>query len=181
MRIRIKLVKEIELKKEEGESWIGLISDTHIPTRAREIPRKVFNVFSKADIIIHAGDLVRTNVLKELEKVAPVVAVHGNMDFSEVKEKLPRMNSVEIAGKKIGVIHNVGIFRTEIMEKIAKENYFDILVFGHTHRQFFMEKEGRIFVNPGSATNPMPPLLVKPSVALLKISKEKVEPIFIEI
>jgi hypothetical protein len=67
------------------------------------------------------------------------------------------------------------------MKKIAKENNFDILIFGHSHRQFLMEEDGRIFINPGSPTHPLPPFLVKSSVALLRIGGEWAEVIFIEL
>lgn len=177
----VELVEKINFEKLPDEKWVGLISDTHLPTRAREIPPKVFEIFRNVDLIIHAGDLVDIKVLKELKKIALVIAVHGNMDFPEVMNSLPPINSVEIFGKRIGVVHDAGIFGTEKMKRIAKENNFDILIFGHTHRQFLMEDEGKIFINPGSATNPIPPFLVKPSVAILRISEEKVEVIFVKI
>lgn len=59
---------------------IGLISDTHVPARAREIPKEVFVVFENVDFIVHAGDLVDLSVIDELEQLAPVLAVHGNME-----------------------------------------------------------------------------------------------------
>jgi putative phosphoesterase len=178
---KVEFVEKIDFEKKKNEKWIGLISDTHIPTRAKTIPPKVFDTFKKVDLIIHAGDLVELKVLKEFEKLAPVVAVHGNMDFDEVVNSLPEINSIEVLGRRVGIIHDAGIFGVEKMKRIAKENNFDILVFGHTHKQFFMEDEGRIFVNPGSPTNPLPPFLVKPSIALLRITKEKCEVVFVEI
>ena len=59
---------------------IGLISDTHIPDRAREIPQKVFETFDNVDLILHAGDLTSPKVIEELEKIAPQIV--------KVKEKL---------------------------------------------------------------------------------------------
>ena len=69
---------------------IGLISDTHVPKRARCIPKKVFEIFETVDYIIHAGDLVELAVVDELEQLAPVLAVHGNMDGLEVSGALPK-------------------------------------------------------------------------------------------
>ncbi|MDI6807100.1 MAG: metallophosphoesterase [Candidatus Aenigmarchaeota archaeon] len=181
VKSNIEFVKEVEFEKKAGEKWIGLISDTHMPSRTKDIPPKVFEIFRKVDLIIHAGDFVSIDVLRELEKRAPVIGVHGNMDFGEVRSELPEINYVEILGRKIGVVHDAGIFGTEKMKRIARENNFDILVFGHTHRQFLMEDEGRIFINPGSPTNPLPPFLIKPSIALLKIDEKKVEVFFVEI
>ncbi|MCS4542068.1 MAG: metallophosphoesterase [Euryarchaeota archaeon] len=160
---------------------IGVISDTHIPKRSMEIPVKVFEIFKDVDLIIHAGDLVEIEVVRDLKKHAPVVAVYGNMDPYDVREKLPGMESVKIFDWKIGVVHDVGaLWGIKEMKKIAKENDFDVLIFGHTHRPFVKEDEGILFFNPGSPTNPLPPFIIKPSVGLLKITKEKIEPIIIE-
>jgi putative phosphoesterase len=161
---------------------VDLISDTHIPARAKTLPKKIFEVFDGASLILHAGDLTQLSVVAELEQLAPVVAVCGNMDGYEVSEKLPRMNSVKVYEWKIGVIHDPGIFMgTKKMKTMARENDFSVLVFGHTHRPSLKQEEGIILINPGSPTNPLPPFLTKPTVALLKITKEKIEPEIIEI
>jgi len=161
---------------------VGLISDTHIPARARAVPKKVFEVFDGASLILHAGDLTQLSVVDELEQLAPVVAVCGNMYQSEVRERLPKMNSVKVYKWKIGVIHDPGIFMgMKRMKTLARENDFSVLVFGHTHRPSLKQEEGIIFINPGSTTNPLPPFITKPTVVLLKITKEKIEPEIIEI
>ena len=161
---------------------VGLISDTHIPARARAVPKKVFEVFDGASLILHAGDLTQLSVVDELEQLAPVVAVCGNMYQSEVRERLPKMNSVKVYKWKIGVIHDPGIFMgMKRMKTLARENDFSVLVFGHTHRPSLKQEEGIIFINPGSTTNPLPPFITKPTVALLKITKEKIEPEIIKI
>ena len=58
---------------------IGLISDTHIPDRAKELPQNVLDAFNDVDMIIHAGDLTSLDVIEKLEETAPVMAVQGNM------------------------------------------------------------------------------------------------------
>lgn len=160
---------------------IGLISDTHIPKKAKKIPRKVFEIFKNADRVIHAGDLVELKVIKELEKIAPVLAVYGNMDPPRVRNKLPKLNSLRIYKWRIGVIHDAGIFGTEKMKNIAKKNRFNVLVFGHTHRNTIKRVRGILFVNPGSPTSPLPPFIIKPTVGLLKITKRKIEPFILEV
>lgn len=163
------------------EKVVGLISDTHIPISAEKIPEKVFDFFKGVDLIIHAGDLVEFNLVKELEKLAPVIGVYGNMDEKEVKEKLPKINSVSILGWKIGVMHNPhSFYGMNRIRKIAYQNDFNIFVFGHTHKPLIKQEEV-LFINPGSATSPLPPFLVRPSVALLKVTKEKVEPKIVKI
>lgn len=161
---------------------VGLISDTHIPTRAKAIPGKALDTFKNSSFIIHAGDLIQLSVLNGLEKIAPVIAVCGNMDRHDVKEKLPSIGSVRVYDWKIGVVHDVGVlWGTSKMKRIAKQNSFDVLIFGHTHRPTIKRENRAFFVNPGSPTNPMPPFLVKPTIALLKITKEKIEPEIIQI
>jgi len=161
---------------------VGLISDTHIPSRARVIPPKVFEVFHEAMLIVHAGDFTQFSVLKDLEQLAPVVAVSGNMDEPIVQEKLPKMNSVDVDRWRIGVTHNLGVFgNIKKMRRVAEQNNFHMLVFGHTHRPF-IKREGNIwFINPGSPTNPIPPFVVKPTVCLLKVSGDKIEPEIVQI
>lgn len=156
---------------------VGLISDTHIPTRANVIPPRVFEVFVGSNLIMHAGDLIQLRVLSDLERLAPVVAVYGNMDEPDVRDRLLKMESVEVYDWKIGIIHNPGaLWGKRTMKRVAKQNNLDVLVFGHTHRPAFRREEGILFINPGSPTNPLPPLLTKPTIALLKVTKEGIMP-----
>lgn len=113
---------------------VGLISDTHIPVRARSIPKEVFKIFENADFIVHAGDLVELTVIDELEQIAPVLAVYGNLDGSEIRDKMPKINSFKSFDWKIGVMHDPGaLFGIGKMRQIAQKNNFDVLVYGHTH------------------------------------------------
>jgi putative phosphoesterase len=161
---------------------VGLISDTHIPARARSIPKEVFKIFENVTFIVHAGDLVQLSVIDELEQLAPVLAVYGNMDGPEVSGALSKVNSVKIFDWKIGVTHDPGsLFGMGKMREIAKKNSFNVLVYGHTHNARMKWDGDTLFINPGSPTNPIPPFITKPSVALLRITKEKITPEIIEI
>ena len=80
----------------EPSKIVGLISDTHVPSRAKRIPKMVFKTFEKADYIIHAGDIVELSVIDKLEELAPVLAVHGNMDRQKVSGALPKINSLKV-------------------------------------------------------------------------------------
>jgi hypothetical protein len=143
---------------------------------------RVFEVFRGVDLIIHAGDLVQLKVLEELENVASVVAVCGNMDKHEVVKRLPTMNSVEVYDWKIGITHDPGaLFGMNKMVRLARKHGFDVLIFGHTHRPLLKERDKTLFLNPGSPTNPLPPFITKPSVGLLKIKEDAIEPQIIEI
>jgi uncharacterized protein len=164
----------------QATKTVGLISDTHIPKQGIQIPRKVFEIFSKADYIIHAGDLVELAVVDELEQIAPVLAVHGNMDNLEVNDAFPTLNSLRVFGWKIGVVHNADIaFGLMKSQNIVQQNGFNVLVSGHTHVANITWEAGVLYINPGSATNPSSPL-DKPSVGLLKITNETITPQIIE-
>lgn len=167
---------------ESPAKTVGLISDTHVPDRAKKIPEKVFKVFGNVDFIVHAGDLVQLSVVDELERLAPVLVVSGNMDGSQIRGKLQKLNSFKVFDWKIGVTHNPGtLFGIGKMRGIAKTNGFDVLVYGHTHNSSIKWEQDVLFVNPGSPTNPAPPFLARPSVALLRITKEMITPEIIQI
>jgi len=161
---------------------VGLISDTHVPDRARRVPDRVFKVFDKVDFIVHAGDLVQLSVIDELERLAPVLVVSGNMDGPDIQGKLPKLDSLRILDWKIGVTHNPGArFGMRKMREIAKTNGFDVLVYGHTHSSNVRWEGKVLFINPGSPTDPSPPFLAKPTVALLRVTKENITPQIISI
>jgi putative phosphoesterase len=165
----------------EASKIIGLISDTHIPNRAGNVPQKVFEIFKNVDFIIHAGDLVELAVIDELEQAAPVLAVHGNMDTPEVCNAFPALNSLKIFDWKIGVMHDPNILHgTEEMEQLAKQYGFNVFVYGHTHSSRIKWEEKILYINPGSPTDPGS-LTNKPSVALLKVTKDKIVPEIMEL
>jgi putative phosphoesterase len=170
-----------EMPTTKPTKTVGLISDTHVPIRAKCIPKMVFKVFEKVDFIVHAGDLVQLNVIDELEQLAPVLAVHGNMDGPEVSGALPKMNSLKVLDWKIGVMHDPStLFGMGKMREIAKQNGFNVFVYGHTHNSA-MKWEGKtLYINPGSPTNPTS-FIIKPSVALLKVTRESIVPEIVHI
>lgn len=152
---------------------IGLISDTHIPDRARIIPQKVIEAFSNVELIIHAGDLTSPKVIEELETLAPVIAVQGNMDRAN-GINLPKAKIIETEGLKIGVIHGEVYPRADSDQLLylAKELNVDILVSGHSHQPKIEQKEGILLLNPGS---PVVPRLADRTVLLLEINNREVD------
>ena len=168
------------LEKDSGNfevfKTVGLISDTHVPKRAKCIPQRVFEIFKKVDYIIHAGDLVELSVIDELERIAPVLAVHGNMDCLEVNDAFPRLNSLKIFDWKIGVIHDQNLLNgSNKLQEISEQNDFKVFVCGHTHVPNIKWEETTLYINPGSPTDPSS-LMGKPSVGLLKITTEIITP-----
>ena len=152
---------------------IGLISDTHIPDRAKEIPEKVITTFKDVDLILHAGDLTSTQVIDELEKIAPTIAIQGNMD-RVAGIKLPNAKVIEVEGLKIGLIHGEVYPRgdTQQLLYLAKQLNANILVSGHSHQPKIEQIEDILLLNPGS---PVVPRLADRTVMLLKINNNDVD------
>jgi putative phosphoesterase len=132
---------------------IAVVSDTHLPRGGRRLPEACVELLGAADVVIHAGDLVRREVLDELRAVAPrVEAVHGNGDDAEVSALLPKRTVVEAEGLRIGVVHIPGpaVGRHERLR-----SWFpgcDVVVYGHTHAPEVHDADGLWILNPGSPT-----------------------------
>lgn len=134
---------------------VGVIADTHIPTRTRELPQKLLKQLRGIDLILHAGDFVEMGVLKTLEKIAKVEAVFGNMDEEEIKLKLPGKKIVQVEKVKIGLVHGSDIpwdVVRRIPSNFCKEEV-NCIVYGHTHFARNEEIEGKLYFNPGSPTD----------------------------
>lgn len=152
---------------------IGLISDTHIPDRARVLPQNVLDAFSDVDMILHAGDLTSMSVIAELENIAPVMAVQGNMDRANGID-LPQARVIEAEGLRIGLIHGEVYPRADTQQLVylAKELNADILVSGHSHQPKIEKTDGVLLINPGS---PIVPRLADRTVMLLEINNREVD------
>ncbi len=152
---------------------IGLISDTHIPDRARIIPENVLTSFKDVDLIIHAGDLTTTRVIDELEEIAPVIAIQGNMD-RVAGLRLPNAKVIEAEGVKIGVVHGEVYPRgdTQQLLYLARQLDVNILVSGHSHQPKIEQVEDVLLLNPGS---PIVPRLADRTVMLLEINDKNVD------
>jgi len=132
---------------------IGLISDTHIPNRAKEIPKYFLEVFrnENVDLILHLGDVNERYVLEELEKIAPVKAVMGNTDYLDLPEYL----TFDIDKYRIFAFHSDNVYpRGDIKQilSIAKKMNANVVIHGHTHLPRFLYEGGIYIINPGSAT-----------------------------
>ena len=131
---------------------VGVISDTHIP-HFKRIPEAVWEHFAGVEQIIHAGDLSVLSVIDELETIAPVVAVQGNIEQEEVVMKLPIKREIVIGHCRIGIVHILGDSRTHA--RVARQEFpaAHVVVFGHSHIPYNQEHEGQLLFNPGSATD----------------------------
>lgn len=135
---------------------IGVISDSHVPVRARCLPPELFTRLQGVELILHAGDLVVEGVLLELEALAPVVAVAGNMDPPPLCRRLKRVKLLQCGGVQIGLIHGDGLHRNS--RKRAEEVFSglrpEVIVFGHSHQPLCEHSGGTLYFNPGSCTDP---------------------------
>jgi len=133
---------------------IGVISDTHIPERALDLPKEIYAAFKDCELILHAGDLISIDVLKSLEKICPVTAVVGNMDSPEVRIRLKEKEIISVGNFKIGLIHGKGHPKNLLdFIKGAFNDKLDAVVFGHSHTPLNEKKEGVLYFNPGSPTD----------------------------
>lgn len=127
---------------------LGIITDTH-----GQIHPKVFELFDEVDIILHAGDIDTEDILTQLETIAPVNAVRGNVDPYILVKRLPEKQILTFEGISILLIHQA-LDGQEIHENVKVElakQKIDIVVFGHTHVPFQKEINGTLFFNPGGA------------------------------
>jgi uncharacterized protein len=134
---------------------IAVISDTHMPRGGRRLPEACVERIASADLLLHAGDLMTVEVLRELEAIGPpVAAVHGNMDTAELRRLLPAERVVAAGGARIGMVHDAGP-RTGRLERMRRRfgDRADAVVFGHSHLPLHERAPGgfQIF-NPGSPT-----------------------------
>lgn len=120
---------------------LGIISDTHgllRPEAARAL--------SGVDLIVHAGDVGKREVLTQLKAIAPVFAVRGNVDTESWAAELPATAIVDAGSASLYVLHNLR--ELDLRPGAAG---FDAVISGHTHQAEQWEREGVLYLNPGSA------------------------------
>jgi len=120
---------------------LGLISDTHGLLR-----REAVEALRGSELIVHAGDVGNPKILEELRKLAPVVAVRGNVDTQEWARALPLTAVAEVGAVLLYVLHDVNALD---LDPVAAG--FRLVVSGHSHKPGKIERDGVLYVNPGSA------------------------------
>ena len=128
-----------------------VLADTHIPRRAKSLPEGLVPYLNKADLVLHAGDLMDPALLHELATYAPVRAVHGNLDPPDAD--LPETQEFEFGGVRIAMIHDSG--RREGRRKRLGRRFPDagVVIFGHSHIPLLEDEDGLLLLNPGSPTD----------------------------
>lgn len=156
---------------------IGVLSDTHIKAiddEAEILLNFLNKLFVGCDLIFHAGDIVTSEFINELQKIAPVEAVSGNMDHGKTKNLFPPKKILEIENKMVGLIHGSGPkdgIRSRLYLAFTVKP--DVIVYGHTHEPYKGHENGIYFLNPGSPNDTR--FAYVNSVAILKIGQRKVD------
>ena len=150
-------------------SKIGCISDTHGLLRPQAIA-----ALEGSDIILHAGNVGVAKILDSLQKIAPVYAVRGNVDYGEGLSNLPITEVVEFAKQHFYMIHIL-----DDLDIDPAAAGMEMVIYGHSHIPSIEERNGVIFLNPGSAGRRRFDLPV--TVAQILIRDGKLEPVIIDL
>lgn len=125
----------------DAPTRVGVISDTHGRLRPSALA-----ALAGMDLILHAGDVGRAEILQELAAVAPTVAVRGNVDTSPWGRTLPETEVVDVRGRLLYLLHDRGALDLD-----PRAAGFAAVIFGHSHRPEATEAGGVLYLNPGSA------------------------------
>jgi uncharacterized protein len=134
---------------------VAVISDTHLPRGARRLHEACVERIAAADLLLHAGDFMTAEVVRELEAIGPpLVGVHGNVDSAEVRRLLPGERVVGVEEARIALVHDAGP-RVRRLERLRARfgDRASAVVFGHSHLPLHeIAPDGFQIFNPGSPT-----------------------------
>lgn len=125
---------------------VGLVSDTHGLLRP-----ELFAALEGVDHILHAGDLGPRELLAELEAIAPVTVVWGNTDDWELRQRVPEIAQLRLAGAEVVVLHGQQLGAPTPALAAERYPHADLVVFGHSHQPAIRQVGHTLAVNPGSA------------------------------
>lgn len=149
---------------------LGVVSDTH-----GYFQPGLKKLFKGVDRILHAGDIDAQSVIEALEEIAPVTAVHGNVDRGLLAASYPAWLDMEVEGHRLLLIHRGGrvLWGEPTLGAILKRVQPDIVVYGHTHHAQAGWQDGAYYFNPGLGGRPR--LGIRPSAGLLVVEPGRVE------
>lgn len=132
-----------------------VLSDTHVPKRARELPAALWKDIEAADAVVHAGDWVSEDLLDEmLQRSRRLVACYGNNDGGALPARLPLVARAVVEEVRLAVIHETGPAAGREQRMDAQFPDADLLVFGHSHIPWdSVTPNGLRLLNPGSPTD----------------------------
>jgi putative phosphoesterase len=132
-----------------------MMADTHVPVRARDLPAELWRAVDEADVVVHAGDWVREDLLDRLlDRAARLIAVYGNNDLGPLRRRLPEVAEADVAGLRLAVVHETGSAAGRERRCDARFPDTDVLIFGHSHIPWDTVTPGGLrLLNPGSPTD----------------------------
>jgi putative phosphoesterase len=160
---------------------IGIISDTHIKSNTdySGLYKRLKEAFAETELIMHAGDVSNIQFITDLEQIAPVEVVIGNVDDVTIQERYTPFVKIQLLGKNLGMLHDMPSF------SFIKQENLDILITGHTHvpliKEYYEMDHAFLHLNPGSPIQPRaPPLNARyqvqrkamPTVMILNLDEE---------
>jgi len=163
----------------DGCKRIGVLADTHIPHRMKEMPPRVYELLRGSDVILHAGDLESTEILAPLRAIAPTFAVRGNLHWQfstgTHDQDLPVALTFRVGRQIIWMTHGHMRFAYSVVDKVMgigeqrslarvnkaliarlqrlKPNTATVVVFGHSHLSCATTIDGVLYFNPGAVTS----------------------------
>lgn len=130
-----------------------VVSDTHVPDFAKALPDAVLAEASRADLVLHAGDVTSARVLDRFAEAAPVLCALGNGDGNDVARWGARSRiEARLDGINIGMVHDSGPRRGRVGRLRRWFPKADLVVFGHSHIPMDLSEDGIRLLNPGSPT-----------------------------
>ncbi|WP_385644727.1 metallophosphoesterase family protein [Streptomyces sp. SudanB91_2054] len=132
-----------------------IMSDTHLPKRAKALPEPLLARVPHADVVLHAGDWVDTATLDLLERLSRrLIGVYGNNDGPGLRARLPEVAYADLGGLRFGVVHETGAAQGRERRCAGRFPDLDVLVFGHSHIPWDTTADtGLRLLNPGSPTD----------------------------
>jgi len=137
---------------------VVVTSDTHLPRFGRSLPAALVADLRRADLVLHCGDLTDPFVIDLLEQGAPTIAVAGNNDGRELRDRLGAVAFVNVGEARVALTHgHLGVGRTtpdRVWRHFAdRRAELDAICFGHSHIPFVERRDGVWLLNPGSPTD----------------------------
>jgi uncharacterized protein len=152
-----------------GDVIVGVISDTHGLIRPQAVAALV-----GCDLIIHAGDVGKPEVLERLRELAPTFVVRGNIDTGSWAARLPLTQRLEVGALRLFVLHEIAQLDLD-----PASAGFAAVVFGHSHRPLIETRGGVLFLNPGSAGPRRFKLPI--TIARIRVSDRQMRPEIVEL
>ena len=134
---------------------VAVLSDTHMPANSHSLPPGLVDRLKGVNLIVHAGDFTEEFVIHELEQIAPVECVAGNMDSSKIRRRYPDKKILALCNFRIGLVHGCGAPDNLIdyVKGVFQGEPLDCIIYGHSHIPSIDYIDDIIYICPGSPTD----------------------------